>query len=99
MKYGDYSKDVEIFVYANTGDKFEFMEIQEDVLLRVQDIIEAAGTDFAFPSQITYLSQDSGIDDFSNEQREHLRDTLDFPPRGLPNGSSASGEGKNVPEN
>ena len=113
MKYGDYSLDVEIFVYVDTGDWFEFMGIQEDVLLRVKDIIEAAGTDFAFPSQTTYLPQDSGIDrerskaaeaqvqawrskntlpfpEFSPEQREQLRDTLEFPPEGSPNGSSAS---------
>ncbi|MGK7917999.1 MAG: mechanosensitive ion channel family protein [Prochloraceae cyanobacterium] len=62
VKYGDYSKDVEIFAYVNTGQWTEFLGIQEDVLLRVNDIVEAAGTDFAFPSQTTYLSRDSGLD-------------------------------------
>ena len=88
--------------------------IQEDVLLRVQELIEAAGTYFALPSQTTYVSRDSGIarerssaaeaqvqawrskgmlpfPDFSSEQREQLRDTLDFPPEGSPNGHPASG--------
>ncbi len=122
MKYGDYSLDVEIFVYVDTGDWFEFRGIQEDVLLRVKDIIEAAGTDFAFPSQTTYLPQDSGIDrerskaaeaqvqawrskgtlpfpEFPPEQREQLRDTLDFPPEGSHNGRSASGDGNRDREN
>lgn len=62
VKYGDYSLDLEIFAYANTGDWLEFRGIQEDVLLRVKDIVSAAGTDFAFPSQTTYISQDSGLD-------------------------------------
>ncbi|HAC62803.1 MAG TPA: hypothetical protein DCF68_04530 [Cyanothece sp. UBA12306] len=62
VKYGDYSKDVELFAYAKTGNLSEFLGIQEDILLRVQDIVEAAGTDFAFPSQTTYLTKDSGLD-------------------------------------
>ncbi len=61
IKYSDYSKDVEIFAYVHTGDWIEFLEIQEDVLLGVEGIIEAAGTGFAFPSQTTYLSQDQGL--------------------------------------
>ncbi len=62
VKFGDYSLDIEIFVYVETGKLLEFLGIQEDLLLRVMDIVEAAGTDFAFPSQTTYLSQDSGLD-------------------------------------
>ena len=122
VKYGDYSKDVEIFVYVDTGDWFEFTGIQEDVLLRVQDLIEAAGTYFALPSQTNYLPQDSGIDlersktaeaqvqawrskktlpfpEFSPEQREQLRNTLDFPPEGSLNRSSASDNGNSDQEN
>ncbi|MDJ0681141.1 MAG: mechanosensitive ion channel family protein [Xenococcaceae cyanobacterium MO_167.B52] len=113
IKYGDYSLDVEIFAYVDTGNRFEFRGIQEDVLLRVKDIVEASGTDFAFPSQTTYISRDSGLDqelsraaeaevqgwrskgmlpfpEFSSEQQEQLRDTLDFPPKGSPNGNLAS---------
>ena len=62
VKYGDYSLDLEIFAYADTGSWYEFRGIQEDVLLRVKDLVEAAGTDFAFPSQMNYLSQDNGLD-------------------------------------
>ena len=62
IQYGDYSLDVEIFVYANTGDLIEYLDIKEDVLLRIKEIVEDAGTDFAFPSQTTYLSKDGGLD-------------------------------------
>ncbi|MDJ0661588.1 MAG: mechanosensitive ion channel family protein [Crocosphaera sp.] len=97
VKFGDYSLDIEIFVYVETGKLLEFLGIQEDLLLRVMDIVEAAGTEFAFPSQTTYLSQDSGLDQerirtaeaqvqvWRSEKHEQLRDTLDFPPKGSPN--------------
>ena len=62
VKFGDYSLDVEIFVYVETGKLLEFLGIQEDVLLRIMEIVKAAGTDFAFPSQTTYFSRDSGLD-------------------------------------
>ncbi|WP_371357634.1 mechanosensitive ion channel family protein, partial [Hydrocoleum sp. CS-953] len=54
IKYNDYSRDVEIFVYVDTGKLPEFLAIQEDVLLRVDDIVESSGTGFAFPSQTNY---------------------------------------------
>ena len=68
IKYGDYSLDVEIFVYVDTGKLLEFLTIQEDLLLRVRDIVEKAGTDFAFPSQTTYLSQDRGLNGLNQQQ-------------------------------
>lgn len=65
--YGAYSKDVEIFVYLRCQDQNTFLAIQEDVLLRIEDIISEAGTGFAFPSQTAYLSRDRGIDSESGE--------------------------------
>ncbi|MEL6937210.1 MAG: hypothetical protein AAFO59_11155, partial [Cyanobacteria bacterium J06607_17] len=61
VKYGDYSLDIEIFVYVDTVTLPKFLDIQEDILLQVNDIVQAAGTDFAFPSQTTYLAQDLGL--------------------------------------
>ena len=52
---------MEIFAYVHTGNWIEFLEIQEDVLLGVEDIVGAAGTGFAFPSQTIYISQDQGL--------------------------------------
>jgi MscS family membrane protein len=61
--YGDYSKNVEIFAYLICQDQNTFLAIQEDILLRVEDIINTAGSGFAFPSQTAYLSHDRGLDD------------------------------------
>lgn len=40
-----------------------FLAIQEDILLRMEDIINAAGSGFAFPSQTAYLARDGGLED------------------------------------
>ncbi|MEM8639779.1 MAG: mechanosensitive ion channel family protein [Cyanobacteria bacterium P01_G01_bin.54] len=61
IKYGDYSLDIEIFVYMDTGTLPEFLQIQEEILLKIKEIVAAAGTDFAFPSQTMYLAQDTGV--------------------------------------
>jgi MscS family membrane protein len=60
--YGAYSKDVEVFAYLHCQEQNDFLAIQEDVLLRVEDIINEAGTGFAFPSQTAYLTPDTGLD-------------------------------------
>lgn len=60
--YGDYSLNLEIFSFVTTRDFDEFLAIQEDLLLRIMDIVGAAGTGFAFPSNTTYLARDTGID-------------------------------------
>lgn len=60
--FGDYSLDVEIYVYLECQTQRSFRAISEDLLLRVIDIVQEAGTAFAFPSQVTYLSRDAGVD-------------------------------------
>jgi MscS family membrane protein len=76
---------VEIFCYLRCMEQNEFLAIQEDVLLRVEDIIKEAGSGFAFPSQTAYLARDAGLDDkrrsVAETEVEHLRFTgkLPFP--------------------
>ena len=60
--FGDSSLDIEIFAYVRTNDYPEYWAIREDLNLRIMDIVKAAGTGFAFPSQTTYLSKDVGLD-------------------------------------
>jgi MscS family membrane protein len=60
--FGKSSLDLEIFAYVLETEYEPFLHIQEDVLLRIMDIIEASGSGFAFPSQTTYIAKDSGLD-------------------------------------
>ena len=61
--YGASSLDIQIRVYALAREFNEFYAIQEDVLLRVAEIVEESGSSFAFPSQTLYLGRDEGLDD------------------------------------
>ncbi len=58
IRFGACSLDVDIFAYVFARDWNSFLEIQEDLLLRVMDIIHKAGVGIAFPSQTLYLAID-----------------------------------------
>jgi MscS family membrane protein len=58
---GSHSIDIEIWTYISTRNNDEFMEIREDLLLRIMDIVAQSGTDFAFPSQTLYFAKDQGV--------------------------------------
>ena len=62
VKFGACSLDLEVFAYVQATDYAVFLEVQEDLLLRIMDIVEASGTSFAFPSHTAYLTQDPGLD-------------------------------------
>lgn len=60
--YGAFSLDLEIFAYVTTRDFSEFLAIQEDINLRIKDIVEGIGAGFAFPSQTLYIERSAGPD-------------------------------------
>ncbi|MEM6891770.1 MAG: mechanosensitive ion channel family protein, partial [Pseudomonadota bacterium] len=56
--FGAYSLDIDLRIYAQTREWNDFYAIREDVLFRIGDIVEAAGSSFAFPSQTLYFGKD-----------------------------------------
>jgi MscS family membrane protein len=56
-----YSIDLEIFAYVYANNYDEYLEVQEDLLLRCMEIVNKSGTGFAFPSQTLYVARDDGI--------------------------------------
>lgn len=60
--HGTSSLDIQIRVYALTREWNEFYAIQEDVFLRVDEIVRESGTCFAFPSHTVYMGRDNGLD-------------------------------------
>ncbi len=60
--FGACSLDLAIFAYVRVTDYAEFLEVAEDLNLRIMDIVEAAGSGFAFPSSTTYVAKDDGLD-------------------------------------
>ncbi len=85
VEYGPSSLDLEIFAYVNTRDFSEFLAIQEDLNLRMKDIVEDCGAGFAFPSQTLYVERSRGPDAqlarAAEEEVERLRkeNRLPFP--------------------
>ena len=53
--------ELELFAYVKTGDWMQFTAIRQDVILKVAEIVEAAGTRFAGPTQLIYLAGDEAI--------------------------------------
>jgi MscS family membrane protein len=51
--------EMELWAYAKTGDWAQFTGIRQDVILRIAGIIEAAGTQLAAPTRLTYISHDA----------------------------------------
>jgi MscS family membrane protein len=66
--FGESSLDIEVFAYVLEKEYRLFLHVQQDLLLRIMDIVEASGSGFAFPSRTTYVAQDSGLDDAKRQQ-------------------------------
>jgi len=66
--FGGSSLDLEIFAYVKATEMPEFLAIQEDLLLRIMDLIAEAGTGIAFPSRTTYLAKDTPLDPQKTEE-------------------------------
>ena len=61
--FGQYSLDVEVFAYIGVLDYGESLEVAEDLNLRIMDIVTAAGSDFAFPSEVQYSLPGKPLDE------------------------------------
>ena len=54
---GAYSLDVEVVAYVTTSDYDEFLELQQELLLKMLQAVEHAGTALAVPLQERFESQ------------------------------------------
>ena len=61
--FSTHSLDIEIFAYALTNSKPEFLAIREDLFLRMMVLIKDAGAQFAFPSMVYYKAKDTPSDE------------------------------------
>jgi MscS family membrane protein len=52
---------LEVYAYIDTVNNDEFLEVQEDLLLRFMEVVNASGSGFAFPSQTLYFAKDPGV--------------------------------------
>ncbi len=77
--------EMHLFAYGKTNDMREFTAIRQDVMFKIVGIVEASGTRFAAPTQLTYLHPDPGVEaDRANNIVRHeteleVGDELHFP--------------------
>jgi MscS family membrane protein len=62
------SFDLDVFAYVLESRYTIFLQVQEDLLLRILEIVEASGTGLALPSQTTYVAGDSGLNGAKSEK-------------------------------
>jgi MscS family membrane protein len=70
QSFGAYSLDISLFAFIRTRDRLTYRAIREDINLRIIDIVDEAGTGFAFPSQTTYLGRDMGLNSERGQEAE-----------------------------
>ncbi len=58
-RFGPSSLDIMIYTFTKTTQWVRFHEIKQDVMLRVADIIESSGAEFAFPTQTIHVANDA----------------------------------------
>lgn len=62
LGFHDHALTLELRAYVRTTSYTEFLAIQEDIMLRVMQAIQQAGSAFALPAQTLYMSRDTGLD-------------------------------------
>ena len=54
-RFGDSSIDIMLYCFTRTTNWGDWLEIKEQLAYRIKEIVEQAGTDFAFPSRSIYV--------------------------------------------
>ncbi|HEY7366172.1 MAG TPA: mechanosensitive ion channel domain-containing protein [Methylomirabilota bacterium] len=68
--FGEYSLDLDVFAYIDTRDYGDYLEIAEDLNLRIMDVIKAAGTELAIPARLEYQMNKAPLDEGDVQQAE-----------------------------
>ncbi len=79
LRFGSSSLDIDLFAYIVVSDFDQFLEVQEELLLRIMDAVQAAGTRVALPSQTTYVAASSAFERTDLPGISHVR-TRKSPP-------------------
>jgi MscS family membrane protein len=76
--FNTYSLDLDVFAYIDVTDYGKYLEIAEELNIKIMKIVAQAGSKLAIPSQTTYLESERGLDEelkhaagsWGREQRE-----------------------------
>ncbi|MGF1786598.1 mechanosensitive ion channel [Photobacterium swingsii] len=70
-KLGDYSVDIEVYAKINTNEWLTYRAIREDILLKLFELVNQSGTEFAFPSQTIFVEKGYRPDLQKRQQAHH----------------------------
>ncbi|MBI4916292.1 MAG: mechanosensitive ion channel family protein [Acidobacteria bacterium] len=91
--FGQSALEVEVQCWIITSEFNEFLAIAEEINFAIMELVERAGTSFAFPSRTIYTAQDAAIDleraaaagsDVERRRSETPPADVDAPPRRRP---------------
>ncbi len=60
MELASSSLDIEIMAWFTTSDWSELQFIRQEVLLQFMEVVEQAGSSFAFPTRTVHMVNDAG---------------------------------------
>jgi len=69
-EFGEHSLDLGVFAFIDTHDPNRFLEVAEDLNLRIMDIIAKSGTAIAIPTQSLHIQREIGL----NEEKSQAVD-------------------------
>ena len=70
LEFGEYSLDVEVFAYLRCRDQDTYLAVREDILFRIADVIQQAGTGLAYPTKTIRFGRDPGLDSDRGQEAE-----------------------------
>jgi len=63
VEFGEFSLDLDISAYINVLDYGEYLEIAEDLYLRIIEVVARAGSSLGFPAHREYFEELERIDE------------------------------------
>ena len=70
-EFGDCSLNLDVFAYVDVTNYGAFLEIAEDLNLRIMDIVTASGSRLAIPSQELYVQRGRSMDEDKTRASEN----------------------------
>ena len=62
LRFGESNLELEVFAYVSARDMNHFLEIQEDLLIKIREVIGAAGVEIGYPTRAIYVRSETGTD-------------------------------------
>jgi len=61
IQYGEYSLDIEVYAFTKTTQWQRYLEVQQDVFLKINDVIAAHKAEVAFPTRVIHVQKDGSL--------------------------------------